>query len=647
MKNLLKHNSYILQRLLPMTIFFFAFQMIVRLSFVIWEFGNIEVTFFEALKMFFVGSWFDLVTLSFFIIPYILYLVILPKKFHLGKFDHIFTRICYVILLYLLTYDVASQWVFWDEFHIRYNFIAVDYLVYTNEVLANIWQSYPIIWLLFAIGTFVGAIYYYTRNLLLFKSSEKIGNLKYRLIHGFLYFALSATLFFASNLHQSEVALNEHINEITKNGIFSLFSAFRHNELDYDKFYMSKYEGKTLPSMQSLMEEEEENVRFASNDSNDITRFIPASGQENKKNVIIVMMESLSADYMKEFGNNGNLTPNLDELSKGSLFFSDFYATGTRTVRGMEAITLSIPPTPGRSIVKRPNNENLASLGFVFKDRGYDTKFIYGGNGYFDNMNYFYENNGFDVVDIKNFSKDEQTFGNAWGLCDGDLFNKTILEAGKSYQNNKKFMHMVMTTSNHRPYTFPANDADIPVEGGGRVAGVKYADYAIGEFLKSAKKQPWFDDTIFVFISDHTSGSAGKVELTKEKYHIPLLIYAPSFIKPKEFSHFASQIDFAPTLLGLLNFSYYSRFYGENVLEDVDENPHAFIANYQKVGYEEDEILTILKPGKKFSQYDKDGNLLNNIHEDLLLDTIAYYRHAANWRKNIGRINTITGEVYK
>lgn len=645
MEKILEHNSYIIRRILPMILFFFAFQTLLRMSFIIWEFSNIKLSVFDALQMFLVGTWLDIVALSFLAIPYILYLIFLPKKLHLGRFDHIFTRVCYIALFYLLTYDVIAEWLFWDEFHVRYNFIAVDYLVYTNEVLANIWQSYPIVWIFLGIAVISAVTYYYTRNLLLLKISHKIANLPTRVFHGVLYCVLCTSLFFGSNLGQAEIAQNNHVNEITKNGLFSLFSAFRNNELDYDKFYLTEYKDEKLPTIQELLEEDEEGVKFTSKNPDDLTRFIPANGKEKRKNVIIILMESMSANYMGAFGNNSTLTPNLDKIAKESLFFSNFYATGTRTVRGMEAITLSSPPAPGRSIVKRPGNENLYSLGFVFQDRGYDTKFLYGGNGYFDNMNHFFKNNGFEIVDNSSFSKEETTFDNAWGLCDEDLFDKTISEANKSFKDKKSFMYLAMTTSNHRPYTFPENDANIPTSNGGRGAGVRYADYAVGKFIEKAKKQPWFKDTVFVFVSDHTAGSAGKVELTQEKYHIPLMIYSPSFVKPKVFSAHTSQIDFAPTLIGLLNFSYYSKFYGENVLEDEDGEPVSFVANYQKLGYEKFGILTILKPGKQFAQY-KDGELLKEIDEALLLETISYYKHASDWKKHFRRINTVTGQPY-
>lgn len=650
MKQLKNYNSYVLRRVLPMVIIFFSLQILTRIILLIWEFSNIEITFFEILKLLVVGSWFDFTTLSFFLIPYILYLVALPKKLHLGKFDHVFTQICYFILIYLLTYNVVSELVFWNEFHVRYNFIAVDYLIYTDEVLANIWQSYPVVWLLIAIALISSIIYYYTKNLLIFKISQKTPNLAVKTLHGLIYAVLVTSLFFASNLRYAEISLNNYVNEITKNGVFSLFSAFRNNELEYERFYLTSYKDKKLPSIQDLVAQDGEKAIFNDKDPNDITRLILANGEDLKKNVIIVMIESFSADFMDRFGGKSfgkGLTPNLDALSEKSLFFTNFFATGTRTVRGMEALTLSIPPTPGRSIVKRKNNENLTSLGFVFKDRGYDTKFIYGGYGYFDNMNYFYSNNGFDIVDRKDFLSDEQTFANAWGLCDEDLYNKTLKEANKSYQNNQNFMFMVMTSSNHRPYTFPENDADIPTKGGGRVAGIKYTDYAIGKFLENVKKQPWFDDTIFVFVADHTAGSAGRLELTEEKYHIPLLIYSPSTIKSKTFDKYMSQIDLAPTLLGLLNFSYYSRFYGKNVLKEGSYEPRSFIANYQKIGYKKDGILSILKPGQTFAQYDHEEKLLKNVEDKLLLEAISYYNHASNWRTNFQRVNTLTGEAIK
>jgi phosphoglycerol transferase MdoB-like AlkP superfamily enzyme len=195
-------------------------------------------------------------------------------------------------------------------------------------------------------------------------------------------------------------------------------------------------------------------------------------------------MESMGAKFLEQNEIMGqSLTPNLDKLAKESLYFSNTYATGTRTVRGIEALNLSIPPLPGMSIVRRDDNEQLHSLGNIFKEKGYDNKWIYGGYGYFDNMNHFFKHNGFKVLDRTTWNKDELTFTNAWGACDEDLFNKILKEADKSYAEDKAFLTFALTISNHRPYTYPANKIELESGMHGRSGGVKYADYSIGKFL--------------------------------------------------------------------------------------------------------------------------------------------------------------------
>ncbi len=143
----------------------------------------------------------------------------------------------------------------------------------------------------------------------------------------------------------------------------------------------------------------------------------------------MITVESLSANFMAHFGNRETLTPNLDALADKSVFFTQMLATGTRTVRGLEAVTLSVPPTPGQSILRRPGNEKLFSIGSVLRDHGYSSTFLYGGDGFFDNMNGFFGANGYRVIDRKAFAPSEVTFSNAWGVCDEDLFARAMKEA--------------------------------------------------------------------------------------------------------------------------------------------------------------------------------------------------------------------------
>ena len=181
-----------------------------------------------------------------------------------------------------------------------------------------------------------------------------------------------------------------------------------------------------------------------------IERTIKGYNEEIKPNVIFICLESFNADFMQHFGNTKSITPNLDRLLAQSISFENIYANGTRTVRGMEAIVLSIPPSPGRSIVKRIDNTNLHNIGNVFKEKGYSRTFFYGGDGYFDNMNNFFGGNGFDIVDRgrgylfgdsftakrTNIKDSDIEFENAWGVCDEDIYKQVIIEADKSYANN-------------------------------------------------------------------------------------------------------------------------------------------------------------------------------------------------------------------
>jgi phosphoglycerol transferase MdoB-like AlkP superfamily enzyme len=146
-------------------------------------------------------------------------------------------------------------------------------------------------------------------------------------------------------------------------------------------------------------------------------------------NVVLINVESLSAEFMKAFGSEKNITPCLDSIAEKSLFFTNLYASGTRTVRGLEALSLSIPPTPGQSIIKRPGNENLFSLGSVFSSKGYISQYIYGGYSYFDNMNEFFGGNHYQVIDRRQLQPGDIHYANIWGVADEDLFALTLKKA--------------------------------------------------------------------------------------------------------------------------------------------------------------------------------------------------------------------------
>ncbi|MGZ8928911.1 MAG: LTA synthase family protein, partial [Methylobacter sp.] len=423
-----------------------------------------------------------------------------------------------------------------------------------------------------------------------------------------------------------QFSANTYLNELAANGPYQFFSAFRNNELDYRHFYKVGDDQQLSNAIKKQLGAED----VAENLYN-IKRIVKPAGEEKRLNIVLITVESLSADFLATFGNKENITPYMDEWFKEGLLFTNFYATGTRTIRGLESLTLSIPPTPGQAIVKRPDNGNLFSFGRVLQQKGYDTAFLYGGRGYFDNMNAFYSGNGYRIVDQTDFTQEELTFTNAWGVSDDIIFNRTLKEADQDFQANKPFFFQIMTTSNHRPYTYPEGKIDLP-SGSGRQGAVKYTDFAIHQFIEQAKTKPWFDDTVFVMVADHCAGSARKIELPVDKYHIPLFIYSPKHVPAKRNDILSSQIDVAPTVLGLLNASYESQFYGQDIMQMTKEQGRALISNYQKLGLFKDNKLVYLSPQQKVDVVDDPLGahkpLDMNAVASLVTEDMAYYQSA-------------------
>jgi len=620
-----------------------AFSALTRTVLLFKALPNLALTPLLLAKIYGVGLFFDCVTFSYIAIPFALLATILPDRAYNSRFFRPFAYLVCFTLTYLLLFDLVAEYTFFDEFGTRFNFIAVDYLIYTNEVLRNIRESYPVNWILAALFILNIFIFLSLKKRLgrCFSATSRFGK---RVRTGLPLLILPALAFIFVDLSMSHISPNNYADELAGNGIYNLFAAFRNNELDFTRFYVTRDNSQVLTRFRAELAER--NNHFASRDLSDITRVIHHDGEEKRLNVIVIIEESLSAEFLGAFGNKGGLTPNLDRLADQSLFFTHLYATGTRTVRGLEAITLAIPPLPGTSMVKRPGNENFFSWGSVMKAKGYDNKFIYAGHGYFDNMNYFFANNGFATIDKTDFGKNEITFSNAWGVCDEDLFMKVISEADKSHRQQRPFFSMVMTTSNHRPFTYPEGKIDVPSHTG-RDGGVKYADYAIGRLLAEAKKQPWFKDTVFVIVADHCAASARSMALPVKKYEIPLFIYAPALIKAQKSDRMMSQIDIAPTVLGLLNFSYKSKFAGKDIMQSDSGEERAFISTYQKLGFIKGDKLLVLGPKMEagFFRFSRQDGKTTEIKptDDLLLDGLGYYQGINHIYKN--RLNRVTSEA--
>lgn len=576
------------------------------------------------------GAWFDLLVAGVWIAPGSLYESILPSRWRSAPWHRRWTLVWFWGFTFVLLFIAVLEIVFWQEFSTRLNFIAVDYLLYTQEVLGNIRESYPLGPLLTSLGLAAGGLTFLARKAVGQWSDRPLG---VRERFGKLAWAIGGPLvaFGFGNIDQMRGFDNAYAEELSGNGAFTFAAALRRNELDYDRFYqtMPQEEADRLLKNQGV-ERSPLSAELATDMDDEASDPLPF--RRRPKNIVLISVESLSASFLGAYGSTQGLTPHLDDLARRGLKFERLYATGTRTVRGLEALSLGIPPVPGQSVVRRPDNGHLSTLGEVLQRQGFSTFFFYGGYGYFDNMNAYFGDNDYEIIDRQHFPTTPGVFSNIWGVADEVLFDNVQRTLEEAAQRGRPFFAHIMTTSNHRPFTYPDGRIDIPSPGG-REGAVKYTDYAIGRFIKNVEKRPWFKDTLFVLTADHCASAAGKTKLPLMKYHIPLILYAPDIVRPGVYRALTSQIDLPPSLIETLGKRGDDYFFGRSWWEPTQAPERAFISNYQQLGYFRDGILTVLLPERRVESYriDETTGEQTPVPVDSVRrkEAIAYYQTAA------------------
>src|SRR5574340_51449 len=614
---------------LPYAVLFLAIASLTRLALAL-QTGPDKTPLSLWPGLFLRGVGFDFAVLAWMLAPMLLWAALWPVRWRKTRWQGGLRLAIFFLMAAILLFGALSEWVFWEDFETRFNFIAVDYLVYTHEVIGNIVESYPVVPLLAGVAALAALPTWLFRKHIR-AAGVPATQAGWRVLYAALAFALPWSAWHLADVDQMQFSGNAYANELAGNGLMTFIAAFQSNELDYERFYA------TLPAAQADRILAELGVKRQpltglrpvayTNEVSD-----PQDGPFKRppKNVVLISVESLSGRFLGSFGNQEGLTPRLDALARDGLLFTRLYATGTRTVRGLEALSLGTPPIPGQAIVRRPGNEHLATIGEILRRQGYETLFLYGGYGYFDNMNGYFAGNNYRVVDRTDFPKASVGFENVWGVADEFLYGNSLAQLDKAYASGKPFMAHIMTTSNHRPYTYPDGRIDIPSPGK-REGAVKYTDYAIGHFIDQARSKPWFDETLFVIVADHCASAAGRTKLPVPGYHIPLIFYAPALLAPGRDDRLVSQIDIPPTLLDVMGLPGDDHFFGLSVFETPQEKHRAFISNYQELGYLKGDRLVVLGPKQRVDIYaiDADGNATSAAPDPRLRDeAVAYYQTA-------------------
>ncbi len=571
----------------------------------------------------------DFIVLPPLLLPFSLVLMVLPSWRNKSSLRHLLSHMVSMTVIFGFVYLALAEYFFFDEFNGRFNLVAVDYLIYPNEVFVNIWQTYHVMWFLLATAI-ISIVTQITFASCLVRPQVSSIRFLSRLKFVGLHVLLTALVLQIFSTDSFLPFGNRVANEITANGISSFFRALHTNELDYNRYY------RTLDTKMAYTIIQKE-LRLAGQQRGnasltDLNRTFPARPAGlGKLNIVAIVEESFGAQFVGAYGDKRGLTPNFDRLSRQGILFANAYASGTRTVRGLGAIVTSMPPIPSEGIMKRPGCENIANWGEVLKQKGYQTSFLYGGHGVFDNMNQFFAGNGFAISDISDIKQITQR--TIWGVCDEDLFRHAAKYYGKAAVGGAPFFSVIMTTSNHQPYTFPAGIPNIPPRGGGRIAGVRYADYAIGKFIEQARGMSWGKNTLFIIVADHDARVYGSQQIPMRHYRIPLLILAPGHLKPRVVKTNIGQLDIGPTVMGILGLPFTAPFYGQDVLHWPVGKPRPILVNHDHdVGLLLGSKLAVLGLHKTVTVYDYDPDsydIRETVSDPQLVDLATAYFQTA------------------
>ena len=321
------------------------------------------------------GLWFDIAVASALLAPVFLYEALLPNRWRSSRMHQVLRLTWLWVSVMLLLFGAVAEVTFWMEFTTRFNFIALDYLIYTQEVIGNIRESYPVGGILAAIAILAAVIVRLLLKSMRHADSRSITRSQ-RIGLAVAAVVLPSLGMFTANIDQMEGQGNAYAAELSGNGLFTIAAAMRRNELDYDKFYLTIPQETANAALQKLGVKREPLFEALKNNEGEGSTSNEIPFIKSPRNVVLISVESLSASFVGAYGSTKGLTPEIDELARGGMKFERVFATGTRTVRGLDALSLGTPPIPGQAIVRRPNNDHLATIGELLKHQGFSTFFF-------------------------------------------------------------------------------------------------------------------------------------------------------------------------------------------------------------------------------------------------------------------------------
>jgi len=531
----------------------------------------------ELLTMFWIGARLDAALLGLLFVPLALLLIAVPAR-RLDQTGRIARLYGLFLFLLLFSTEVPAIY-FFRYFDFRPNYLVLDHIA-NPEVLSTVANGYPLLF----IATLVLGLTAMT-GLALWRLGRPGAHVR----SGWLDRAVTALLLILSALavrgtldHRplnpslASFSSNRLANEIAANGTFNVLSeAYARLRGKYDTVASALEPLPRDAAVQQLKRLYGETGRLLGDADNPIRRIIENPERERPQNVVLVVLESFTARLIGSLGGQPSISPEFDRLAESGVLLENCYATGERTIQGLESTICSFPPLPGVGVVARPQSmQGFSTLASVLRDqRGYETLFLYGGQGIFDRMRGFFLQNGYQrFIEEQDF--DEVRFKGSWGVCDEEVYAAADREFRALFARGQPFFGTILTVSLHSPWEYPEGRIQPLPEDTPRPAGFDYeelntflyADHALGGFIQKARDADYFKHTLFVFVGDHGVHLRGQRLVPIEEYRVAALLYAPELLKPGRISRATSQLDLAPTIMGRLGGSYRSTFFGRDLL---------------------------------------------------------------------------------
>ena len=551
-------------------------------------------SFADMIPSFFLGIRYDLRWVAIILLP----VVLVSLKPGLSPFYSVKNRRGWTWYLAILTFIIffffAADFGCFSYNRTRLGAIALNFFEDAHISLAMLWQTYPMFWLL--LGLLLAVLFFrwmYRRSHVSVRIKTDGLGIPYRR----KWFVISALIlglfiygnFAAAPLKSSAAFLyrDSFKSYLALNPLQNFFSTLKFRSPQYNESKAREY----FPVLAKWM-----GLKNTSDFSYLRESFPSGNSIESHPNVVLVLCESFSMYKSSMSGNPLNTTPYFNELVSKGVFFSRCFTPHFSTARGLFATLTGIPDVQLSKFSTR-NPLALQQRTIINDFEGYEKLYFLGGDPEFNNFNGLLKNiEGLEMYTQEKFHKPAV---NVWGVSDNTLFQEASHIFNKE---TRPFFAIIQTADNHRPFMIPEEDSsfkkiELPndslhnfgFESSAELNSFRYSDYCFKKFVESAKEQPWFHNTIFVFVGDHgVSGNAEAVypsvwtdqRLTDE--HVPLLFYAPYLLEPQTHSEVVSQIDVLPTLAGLLHQPYANTTLGRDVLASDRKNSYAFTIHHDE-----------------------------------------------------------------